>query len=227
MKTVVISLGGSLIIPDRVDFDFLDSFKKEIRKHYANLKIVIVCGGGSVARTYISALRKEGKSERELADAGIMATRMNAKFLMEFFGKEANDFLPRNMEEAASNLHKNKVVICGALRYADHETSDGTAAKLAHFLKYNFINMTNVKGLYTADPRKDKNAGFIPKISWKEFEDMANATKFKAGQHFVLDHAASQIIRKNKIKTYIISSNVRNLGNLIKGKRFIGTAISN
>jgi len=226
MKTIVISLGGSLIIPNRVDFAFLDAFKKEIRKYYSFYKFVIVCGGGSVARTYMDALSKEGKNEREIADAGIMATRMNAKFLMEFFGKEANKLPPKNMEDVAANLHKNKAVICGALRYADNETSDGTAAKLANFLNCDFINMTNVRGLYTSDPRKDKKAQLIPKITWKDFELMAHKTKFKAGQHFVLDQTAATIIRNHRIKTYIIGNDVKNLGRVLENKKFAGTFIS-
>lgn len=226
MKTIVISLGGSLIIPENVNFTFLDAFKKELRKHYKNTRFVIVCGGGSIARKYITALKKEGKSDKELASAGIRTTRMNALFLMQFFGKEANDEIVKDMHQVASNIHKNRVVICGALRYAEDETSDGTAAKLANFLNADFINMTNVKGLYTADPRKDKNAKFVSKISWKEFEHVALAIKFKPGQHFVLDQQAATIIKKHKIKTYIINDNIKNLGNLLKGKRFIGTEIS-
>ena len=225
MRIVVISLGGSLIIPDKIDFVFLDKFKKEIRKHYSECKIVVVCGGGSVARKYMDALKKEGRPESELAEAGIMSTRMNAKFLMEFFGQEANNVLPRDMNEVASNLHKNKIVICGALRYADNETSDGTAAKLSHFLSCNFVNMINVRGLYTADPRIDRNAKFIDNISWVDFEKMAKKIKFKPGQHFVLDQKAAEIIRKYRIKTYIIGKDVINMGKIIKGEKFVGTLI--
>lgn len=226
MRVVVLSLGGSIIIPENINFDFLEKFKKEIRKHYKNTKFVLVCGGGSIARKYIEALKREGKDEMELANAGIRSTRMNAMFMMQFFGKEANDKLPKNMQEVKNNLHKNNVVICGALRYADNETSDGTAAKLASLFNSDFINMTNIKGLYSADPRKDKNAKFISKITWQDFEVMANKTKFSAGQHFVLDQEASIIIRKNKINTYIVNEDTVNLGKLLNNKKFVGTLIS-
>lgn len=226
MKTVVLSLGGSLIVPDSINFSFLERFKKELEKNYSKAKFVIVCGGGSIARKYIDALRKEGKNEIELAAAGIAATRMNARFLMQFFGKEANNSLPADMHEVKNDLAKHSVVICGALRYADNETSDGTAAKLAHFLKAEFINMTNVKGLYTSDPRKDKNAKFIPKISWKDFDKIANKIKFSAGQHFVLDQQAAIVIHEHKIRTYIIDDKSGNISNIVRGKKFIGTDIS-
>jgi uridylate kinase len=225
-KVIVLSLGGSLVVPDKIDFAFLERFKNALRKHYPNYKFVIVCGGGSIARKYIDALKHEHKTEKELSFAGIRATRMNALFMMQFFGKkEANDTLPMNMEEVKSNLHKNHVVFCGALRHEDKATSDETAAKLAHFLKTDFINMTNIKGLYTANPLIHKNAKFIPRETWKVFEKRALALNFKAGQHFVLDQGAATIIRKHEIKTYIIGRDLKNLEKILKGKSFKGTII--
>jgi len=224
-KVEVISLGGSLIVPDKIDFAFLDNFKKTLRKHYNKYKFVVVCGGGSIARKYIDALAKENKSERELDLAGIRVTRMNALFMVQFFGKDANDKLLMNMKEVKANLHKNDVVFCGALRYAPESTSDGTAAKLAGYLKTDLINMTNIKGLYTANPLTHKNAKFIPYQTWKEFEKRALAIDFKAGQHFVLDQQAAVLIRKQRIKTYIIGKDLLNLDKILNGKKFAGTLI--
>jgi len=224
-KVIVISLGGSLIIPEKINFKFLDNFKKTLRKHYKTYKFVVVCGGGTIARKYIAMLKEEGKSKSELSQAGIRATRMNAMFMMQFFGKEANDALPGDMKEVKANLNKNDVVFCGALRYAADSTSDGTSAKLAQFLKTDFINMTNVKGLYTANPLTNKNAKFIPYESWKNFEKRANKIKFHAGQHFVLDQNAAVMIRKHKIKTYILGEDLRNLDKVLKGRKFTGTLI--
>ncbi len=224
-KIVVISLGGSLIVPKKIDHEFLENFKKTMRKNYRNYKFVVVCGGGTIARKYISALKKEGKNHKEISMAGIRATRMNAKFMIQFFGKEANDTLPKSMKEVKNNLSKNKIVFCGALRYAEKETSDGTAAKLANYLKTTFINLTNVKGLYTANPKTNKNAKFIPKTDWKSFEKRALKIKYKPGQHFVLDQHAATIIKRNKTKTYIIGENLSNLDKLLNNKNFIGTII--
>lgn len=226
-KVLVISLGGSLIMPEKMNAHFLINFVKTLRRHYRSCKFVIVCGGGIIARKYINALRLEGKSKKELAMAGIRTTKMNALFVMQLFGKKANDSLPKDMEEVRNNLPKNKVVVCGALRYAPNSTSDGTAAKIAHFLKADFINMTDVKGLYTDNPKKNPNAKFIPKISWKNFGERALKIKFRAGQNFVLDQQAAILIRKHKIKAYILGSDLKNLSKLLSGKNFVGTTIEN
>lgn len=224
-KVIVISLGGSLIVPDKFNTRYLSKFKKTIRKYYKTHKFVLVCGGGSIARKYISALRSEKKSEKELSMAGIRATRMNAQFLMQIFGKEANGELPKDMKEIKNDLSKNNVVICGALRYTKKSTSDATASKIAHYLKGEFINMTNIKGLYTANPVVHKEAKFIPEISWKDFDKMANKTKYKPGQHFVLDQGAAKIIKEFKIPTYIIGDGLKNIEKILKKQKFIGTLV--
>jgi uridylate kinase len=225
-KVMVISLGGSLIVPaGEMDVAFLEKFKRILRKHYRTWKFIVVCGGGSIARKYIEALRRDGKSREALAAAGIRATRMNALFLMQFFGKEANDRLPKNMNDVKHNLAKNNVVFCGALRYDPASTSDGTAAKLAHLLGSDFVNMTNVRGLYSDNPLTNKKAKFIPYQTWREFESRALSMKFYAGQHFVLDQHASILIREHKIKTYIIGKDLRNLSKILHGKKFVGTLI--
>jgi len=224
-KIIVISLGGSLIVPRKIDYQFLKRFGDVLKKNYYRCKFVVVCGGGTIARKYITILKKRGRSKREIALAGMRATRMNAKLMMQFFSKEANTSLPSSMKDIKDLLNKNKVVFCGALRYAEKETSDGTAAKLAHYFNTYFINITNVKGLYNSNPETNKNAKFIPKESWENFEKRALKIKFKLGQHFILDQNTATTIKKRKIKTYIIGKDTTNLNKLLNNKKFVGTII--
>jgi len=229
-ERIILSLGGSLIFSGQdysINYNLLEQLKQGISKKYKTHKFVIVAGGGPIARKYIQGLEKQRKNKRELSLAGIRATRMNALFLMQFFGKkQANDFLPMSMKEVKDNLSKNDVVICGSLRFEDDSTSDGTAANLANYLNGTFINLTNVPGLYTKDPNKYKDAKLIPKISWRDFKDITKKIKFHAGQHFVLDQKAAERIHKNKTKTYILGSELKNLNNLLNKKSFRGTVIN-
>ncbi len=224
-RVVVISLGGSLIL-SKEGPAFLLSLRNILKKNYRKNKFVIVCGGGSIARQYIEILKKEGKSEKEQSLAGIRATRMNAHLVMQVFGNDANNVLPMNMKQVKQNLGKNHVVICGSLRYAPRETSDSTSADLAHYLKAPLINITNVNGLFTADPKKSKKAKLIKSISWKNFAKLANRIHYKPGQHFVLDQHASILIKKYKIPTYITGSSTNNINKLLNNKKFTGTIIN-
>lgn len=226
-KIWVISLGGSILLSEKNSKPLLLQFEKMLSKLYGKNKFVIVCGGGAIARQYIHVLRKEHQSIKSQSFAGIEATRMNARFVMRVFGKKANDLLPDTMKSVKNNLKNNKVVITGSfLRYRPNQTSDSTAAQIANYLGAEFINVTNVDGLYTADPRKNKNAKLISEISWKEFAERAQKIKYKPGEHFVLDQNAAQLIKRKKIATYIVGPKLGNLKNLIEGKSYKGTTIT-
>jgi len=224
-RVIVLSLGGSLIIPDDVHVKFLKEFKKIILKNPNRYKFVIVCGGGSIARKYISALRDSGINEKLQSLSGISATRMNARFMNYFFNINPEHGIPHTMEILKKYIRKQDVLFCGALEYKPNQTSDSTAAGIAKKLNAIFVNLSNVTGLYNKNPEKNKDAKFIPKISWNDFYKMAHKEKFKPGQHFILDQSASAIIMKNRIKTYLLGKNLKEFANFLKNKKFKGTII--
>lgn len=50
-ETIIISLGGSLIIPEELDVEFLKGFKELILSHVAQgKKFVMITGGGKYRR---------------------------------------------------------------------------------------------------------------------------------------------------------------------------------
>lgn len=224
-RVIVMSLGGSQIIPDDINLAYLKKFKIILKKHTKNYKFIIVCGGGSIARKYISALREIGVDEKLQSLAGISTTRMNARFMNYFFNIDPKHGIPHTHKTLRKYVNSHDIIFCGALEYKPNETSDGTAADIAREFQADFINITNIKGLYDKNPKEFKNAKFIPEIGWKEFEKMANRTKFKPGQHFVLDQTASKIILKYRITTYITGSDLNQLDNLLGNKKFTGTVI--
>ena len=225
MKPIVMSVGGSIFNPEGFNFNFVKKLKSVLTKVAKKRKVVVVCGGGKTARNYIIPLRNAGVNEKRCELIGIGITRMNARFFLNFFGKIASQHVPASMKEVSNLLKRSSIVFTGGLRFVPDSTSDGTAAGLANYFKTDFINMTNVKGLYTKDPRKFRDAKFIPKISFNSFNKITSKMKYKAGQHFVLDQNAAKIIKKHKIKTYIVGPDLKNFEKLIKGKKFTGTII--
>lgn len=224
MRIVVISLGGSLIVPDEVDYDYLKKFKKLILEFSKKNKVVIVSGGGSTARKYIKVLRREGLTEDRCSLLGIKATKLNAFLVSNFLG--VNKIIPDSIGGVKKDIKKRNIVVCGALGYHPKMTSDGDAAMIARALKGELINLTNVDGLYSKDPKK-KGAKLIPSIGLMEFYKIANKIKYKAGQHFVLDQSASKIIKESKIKTVILNGyKLGNFKRYLDGKKFKGTVIS-
>lgn len=227
MKIEVLSLGGSVIIPtytDQIDFEYL----KKLKKLFAGIKdkkFVIVVGGGSTSRKYMKALEQEGFDKKTQSVFGISVTRMNARFMATFFYGLASQSIPRSLSEVKNLLKHNQIVFTGGLRYEEDNTSDGTAARIANYLSTDFMNITDVDGLYTKDPRKFKDAKLINHISFQDFDAMIKKILYHPGQHFVLDQHASTIIKKNKIRTTIIGRNIENIKRCLNDKDFKGTVI--
>jgi uridylate kinase len=223
-KVVVMSLGGSLIIPDRINISYLKNFSKAIHKLVKKgYRFVIVTGGGKPARDYINTFRMIKCSEYDCGWVGILATRVNA-FLVSGFLKTGCK-VPEHLKEVKHLIKKHKIVVCAGFKPG--MTSDGDAANIAKMLKTGFmINLTNVNGLYNKDPRKFKNANLIPNISSKDFLKIMKKIGHKPGQNFVLDLEAAKVCYASNMKIFIMNgNNLRNFENLVLNKKFFGTVI--
>ena len=89
LKTIVLSLGGSVIVPEEVDVPFVSMFKRVVLG-LEHMRFVIICGGGRICRKYQNAAREMGvASKRDLDWIGIRATRLNAELIRAGFGSEA------------------------------------------------------------------------------------------------------------------------------------------
>lgn len=221
-ETIVFSLGGSVLVPDKVDYDFLKKFKVFIRRLSKENKLIIVTGGGKTARDYILALKKANASREEQDFIGIEATRLNAKLLASFLNIKQN--IPLNINEAVTLSKKQNVVVCGGM--VKGTTTDGVASLIASKLKACcMINITKVKGLYNKDPLKHKDAKIIRRATYKEVEKMLKRIKEEPGQHFIIDRLALKTALKNKIRIIILGKNINNIEKCMNYKRFEGTII--
>ena len=126
-EVIVLSLGGSIIIPNDINLKFLKEFKKTILSNAKKYKFVIVCGGGSIARKYIGALKD--KPVELQSYSGISATRMNARFVSYFFDFDQKE-IPHTLENVEERLKVQDIVFCGALGYKKDQTSDSTAIEV-------------------------------------------------------------------------------------------------
>ncbi|MBS3168192.1 UMP kinase [Candidatus Woesearchaeota archaeon] len=225
-EVIVFSLGGSLVVPNNVDYNYLHKFKIFVNKLRKKYNIVLVTGGGKTARDYIKALRYEKADNKLQSIIGIMSTKLNARLVAGIFG--LNEIVPDSLEDVKKHVEKNGFCVCGALGFQPDMTSDGDAAEISAYLKADlFVNLTNVDGLYDKDPKKYKTVKLIQCIDYKSFIDIVNKIKYESGQHFVLDQAAARIISKSKIKTLIV--NGKKLDNVLmylKDHKFRGTLIN-
>jgi len=220
----VFSLGGSVIVPGDVDYGYLMQFKKFIVRYSKREKVVVVCGGGHTARTYMKPLQRSRLGQKIIGYIGIRVTRLNAWMVINLFNGECAPRVAKSLSEVRLLLKKYNVIITGALRYKPHSSSDASAVEIAHFLKSDFINITNVDGAYDRDP-KLKGARFIKNMTFLQLYRFLSERGFKPGQHGILDVYAGKLIKKYEIRTYIVGKNLSNLKKLLENKKFIGTVI--
>ena len=80
-----------------------------------DLKLVIVTGGGEIARKYVSIIRELARNE-SLADiAGILVSRLNAQVLISGL-EEAYPKPPETVSEFLQAFSTYRVVVCGGLQ---------------------------------------------------------------------------------------------------------------
>lgn len=228
-KTIVISLGGSLIVPDEIDADFVKNFRKliigYIKKGY---KFVLITGGGKTARKYIEASVKVGNSSVTSDDKdwlGIHATRMNAHFMRTIFRQYAHQRINTNPHDL-EDFYNFKEPILVAAGWRPGNSTDYDAVILAKYMDIKkIINLSNIDYVYNKDPRKFPDAKKIEKISWKDFRKIVG-DKWDPGMNAPFDPIASRIAQEENIEVAIMNGkDLINLGNYIDGKKFKGTII--
>ncbi|MBN2052869.1 UMP kinase [Candidatus Woesearchaeota archaeon] len=224
-EIIIISVGGSLICPDKVDTDFLKRFKVIIEKHLKRKKrFVLIAGGGRIARYYQEAARSAaGINKEDLDWIGIHATRINAQLLRTVFQKHAK---PKIIKHPNEPVDFNEKILVGA-GWKPGCSTDYDAVLLAKQLGVKkIINMSNIDYVYDKDPKKYSDAKPIIRMGWKDFCKKFGS-KWSPGLNTPFDPVASKEAEANQMAVYIINgAKLENLDNLLEGKEFIGTTIS-
>ncbi|MBI4144537.1 UMP kinase [Candidatus Woesearchaeota archaeon] len=224
MRTIILSVGGSLIVPDSVDAEWLIQFRKLLLSFLPKaFRFIIIAGGGKTARKYQQAARSIVKLSRDDLDwIGIHCTRLNAHLLRTIFRKESYARVVKNPTKRIST-HKRIIVASG---WKPGCSTDYDAVLLAKNLGIKkLVNLTNIDKVYDKDPNKFRNAKPIDVISWRSFRKIVG-NKWDPGLNAPFDPVAARAAQALGIEVAII--NGRNLNNLKKYlalKPFIGTVI--
>ena len=225
-KYTIISLGGSLIVPDNVDIKFLKNFRNIIVKYTRNSrKFIIICGGGRMARMYQNSARKINiLTNKDLDWLGIYVTKVNAYLLKAIFGKYVQENILTNPERDRVNK-KSKIIIASGWRPG--ASTDYDAILLAKRFKTEVINLTDIKYVYDKDPDIYKSAKPLKKISWGELKSIIG-NKWRPGLNLPFDPLASREANLHDLRAVILKGcDLNNLERYLSGKRFSGTIIEN
>jgi len=220
-KRIVIKLSGKIFGMDNT----------KILKDYATFLVriskicqpVIVTGGGKIARHYISHARSSGADESTLDELGIEVSRLNAKLLIYALKNRAYPHPPTNLQEVRHAVDSGLIVVTGGLHPG--QSTNATAALIAEKIQATeFLNATDVDGIYDSDPNKNKNAKMFKRIDLKSLRRLLIHEDFVAGGYDLMDIVALKVIERSKIKTQVLKADIKKLEKAIKGVS-VGTEI--
>lgn len=234
MKKMVVKIGGSLLFTkDKIiDSKKITQFCDIITSNNDFDRVIIVCGGGLIARDYINTVRAFNENEAKCDLFGIEFSRINAKLFISLLGDKAYPLVPKDMEGLSAALLFNKIIVMGGLQPGQSTTS--VAMEVAEFIKaQKLIILTDVNGIYDKDPKKYSDAKLIKKLTYSQLQDIifkgSDDNQAAAGEYRIFDAVSLQILKRSKIKIIIMSGNeLDEFKKFWNGEtKFLGTLISN
>lgn len=228
MSITVLSVGGSIIAPDRPDPEFLRSFRESIGEYLAankDDKLIFVIGGGAPARIYQQALKAVSPeaSAAALDWIGIRATHLNAMLVQAAFAPLSSPGIVTD-PTAEDISFSGRILVAGGWKPGFSTDTDAVYLARRYGAK-KVINLSNIKKVYTDDPKTNPDATPIDTISWQDFRKMVG-DEWSPGKNTPFDPVASRMAEESGIT--VICADGRNIENtiaILEGREAVGTII--
>jgi uridylate kinase len=214
---IVVSVGGSVLVRAMSPENFRSyaAALKDISKKNA---LFIVTGGGKAARDYIGVARELGADEATCDFIGIEVTRLNARLLISALWDDAYYEPPRDYKEAKKASLSGKIVVMGGV--TPGQTTDAVSAVLAEYIGADLlINATAIDGVYTSDPKKNRDAKKFDLMTPQQLIEIVMKTEMVAGANSPVDLLAAKIIERSNIKTIVLNGeDAQSIVDAVSGK---------
>src|SRR5271163_3663460 len=182
-RRVLLKLSGEALAPAQghgIDLDALGVVAQEVTNATnLGIELALVIGGGNILRG--SEYEARGMDRSTADQMGMLATAINALALqnaLEQLGVTTRVLSAIEMQavcepyirrRAVRHLEKGRAIIFAAGTGNPYFTTDTCAALRATELHADvLLKATKVDGIYTADPKKDKNAILYKDVSYEQ-----------------------------------------------------------
>jgi uridylate kinase len=201
---LVIKIGGSVIAsplkPERIlqYSNVLKTLKEE------GHEVVVVVGGGRVAREFISIADELGLEDEDKDEIAILVSRLNAQLLARSLREFGSKDIPSTTEEVKRLLCAGKIVVMGGLKPGI--TTDTVAAIVLESINSKvLVKATDQNGIFDMDPRKFPGAKKLDRITYDGLRSIVSHEVHKPGMHEILDSKSIQILEKQNAKVIVIN----------------------
>jgi uridylate kinase len=193
-----------------IDFGVIDRLTDELKQvHATGVQLGLVVGGGNIIRGTTAS--QQGMDRVSADYMGMLGTVINALALQDILEKKGVDtrvMTAIRMEELAEpyirrravrHLEKKRVVIFAGGTGNPYFSTDTAAVLRALEIEAQVLmKATNVDGVYTADPKKDPTAKFLPELSFRDA--LVNG-------YAVMDANAFGLCKENRLPIVVFNIN--------------------
>jgi uridylate kinase len=225
LMRIVLRIGGS-VVGSPLNPDLIREYADLLRdlrtgKH----ELVVVVGGGRLAREFIAAAKDIGLDEPEQDEMAISVSRVFAQLFLKKLGRAGCGTIPLTLQEAADHLAKGKIVVMGGLKPG--MTTDTVAALIAEKTKANLlVKATDQDGVYSKDPKKHPDAVKLDHLTFEALSKVFPQDKHRAGIHQIIDPEAVKVLKRQQVTVIVVNGfKPRNVMLAVEGKT-VGTLIA-
>lgn len=224
MDRVVVSIGGSVLIPEKDDAAYIRALANILKKTAEEVSLAVVCGGGKISRYYSETGRELGGTTYQLDELGIGITRVNAALLSIALGEYGMGKIPLTAKECSEMMAPGKIAVMGGTEPG--HTTDAVAAMVAKGCgAVRIVNASNVDAVFSDDPRKNQNAKRYSRMTIDELGDIVY-DEHDAGRSSVFDPLGVRIAKESRIDLLMVNGrDLDELRNAILGKTISGTFV--
>jgi uridylate kinase len=190
--------------------------------NYQGHSIAVVVGGGQVSREYIKSASEMGLSTYQQDTVAIHASRLNARLVAMKLGGVSS--VPTSIDGMLQRLARNRVAVMGGLRPGI--TTDTVAAIVAQKWRADIlVKASDQNGIYTDDPRKNKGAKKLDKITYERMKQILGGSH-RPGIHSIIDPVAVDQLSELRVRLVVLNgSDPKGVVKAIHGEK-IGTVVS-
>jgi uridylate kinase len=190
--------------------------------NYEGHSVAVVVGGGPISREYIKSAAQMGLSSYQQDTVAIHASRLNARLVAMKLGGVSS--VPTSIDGMLQRLARNRVAVMGGLRPGI--TTDTVAAIVAQRWRADLlVKASDQNGIYTDDPRTNKRAKKLDKITYERMKQILGGTH-RPGIHSIVDPVAVDQLAESKVRLVVLNgADAKGVVKAIHGER-IGTVVT-